>query len=118
MKVKFRRCELFNKTLAKHKNVAAKLAEFIQFKTADPMGRFGKKDQHFTAGPIKETGVIHCHLTGDVSILYYRSGRDPMLIDLVMIGSHDELGTGQPGNNKVQKQVIKAIDDQTFESKK
>lgn len=117
-KVKFRRCELFNRTIAKHKNVLPKLNEFIQFKTDDPMGRFGKKDQHFTGGPIKDTGAIHCHLTGDISVLYYRHGRDPTLIDLLMVGTHDELGTGQPGNTKIQKQVVKSAKDQVFEAKK
>lgn len=115
--VRFRRCKLFNETLKKHKGIMPKLAEFIEFKSDTPLGRFGKKDQHFTAGPISDTKVIHCHLSGDVSVLYFRSGREPMNIDLVMVGTHDELGTGQPGNNKVQKQVVKAMQDQVFERK-
>ena len=115
--VRFRQCKLFDETLKKHRSIMPKLMEFIEFKSENPLGRFGKKDQHFTAGPISDTKVIHCHLSGDISVLYFRSGRDPINIDLVMIGTHDELGTGQPGNNKVQKQVVKAMSDQVFEKK-
>lgn len=117
--VQFRRCKLFDETLASHENVTAKLQEFISFKTNDPMGRFGKKDQHFTSGGILvQTGLIHAHLTGDISILYKRSGRNPTIIDLVAILSHDELGTGQPPNIKVQKAMVKTLNAQTFESTK
>jgi hypothetical protein len=117
--VQFRRCKLFDQTLATHQNVTSKLQEFIAFKTNDPMGRFGKKDQHFISGGILvQTGLIHAHLTGDISILYKRSGRDPVIIDLVAILTHDELGTGQPPNIKQQKKMVKTLTSQTFESKK
>ena len=115
--VKFRRSKLFNETLAKHKEVAGKLAEFIKFKSEDPLGRFGKKDQHFIGGILKETGLIHAHLTGDISLLYKRSGKNPTYIDLVAVLSHDELGTGQPANLKQQKKMARTLDDQTFEGK-
>ena len=110
--VQFRRSELFNRTLAKHKVVAGKLAEFIQFKTNDPLGRFGKKDQHFVGGILKETGLIHAHLTGDISLLYRRSGKNPMYIDLIAVLSHDELGTGQPPNMKQEKKMAKVLSDE------
>lgn len=117
-KVLFRRCKLFNETLAKHKEVSAKLAEFIKFKSDDPLGRFGKKDQHFTSGGILvSTGLIHTHLTGDISLLYKRSGKNPTYIDLVAVLTHDELGTGQPPNTKQQKKMVKVLSDQAFESK-
>lgn len=115
MNVKFRRSKLFNDTLAKHKDVAGKVAEFIKFKTGEPLGRFGKKDQHFVGGILKETGLIHAHLTGDISLLYRRSGRDPIVIDLIAIATHDELGTGQPANLKQQKKMAKILSDEDAE---
>lgn len=110
--VQFRRAPLFNQTLAKHKEVAGKIEEFIKFKTGDPLGRFGKKDQHFIGGILKDTGLIHTHLTGDISLLYKRSGKNPMIIDLIAVLTHDELGTGQPANMKQQKKMAKILSDQ------
>jgi len=117
--VQFRRSKLFNETLAKHRDAAAKVAEFIKLKTQDPMDQFGKKDQHFVNnGILQATGLIHAHLTFDLSILYKRSGRNPTIIDLVAIATHDELGTGQPPNIKQQKKMVKVLTSQTFESRK
>ena len=109
MKVLFRRSKLFTETFGKHKEVAGKIVDFIKVKTDEPLGRFGKKDQHFVGGILKETGLIHAHLTGDISLLYKRSGRDPITIDLVAVLSHDELGTGQPANLKQQKKMAKTL---------
>jgi mRNA-degrading endonuclease YafQ of YafQ-DinJ toxin-antitoxin module len=115
MTVKFRQCELFRQTLAKHKQeVSAKLQEFIKQKSADPMSRFGAKDQHFVAGVLRDSGLIHAHLTHDISILYKRHGKNPTLIDLYAIASHDELGTGQPANLKKQKSIVKVASNQEF----
>lgn len=112
MKVEFRRSQLFNQTLAKHKGIANKLAEFIQFKTNDPMARFGKKDQHFAGGDLGETGLIHAHLTNDISVLYRRSGRDPTYIDLIALLTHDDLGTGNPPNQKQQRKMAKVLSNE------
>ena len=110
--VQFRRTKLFNQTLAKHKEVAGKIEEFIKFKTDNPLGRFGKTDQHFVSGGVlASTGMIHTHLTGDISLLYKRSGKNPTIIDLVAVLTHDELGTGQPPNMKQQKKMAKVLVD-------
>ena len=110
--VQFRRTKLFNQTLANHKEVAGKVEEFIKFKTNDPLGRFGKKDQHFVSGGVlSNTGMIHAHLTGDISLIYKRSGKNPTIIDLVAVLTHDELGTGQPPNMKQQKKMAKVFDE-------
>ncbi|WP_407304107.1 hypothetical protein [Acinetobacter sp.] len=107
---------MFEKTLGKHKGVSDKLKEFITFKMQDPMARFGKKDQHFTNnGILQATGMIHTHLTGDISLLYRRSGREPMVIDLVAVVTHDELGTGQPSNIKQQKKMVKVLNDLEYQ---
>lgn len=115
MKVKFRRSALFNETLAKHKEVAGRLQEFIRQKSEDPMSRFGAKDQHFSSsGILQQTGLIHAHLTHDISILYKRHSKDPIIIDLYAILTHDELGTGQPPNLKQQKKMVKQLSSQEF----
>ncbi len=115
-KVIFRACALFKETFAKHQEIRGKLDDFRRLKSQDPLARFGKTDQHFQGeGPLKGTGLIHAHLTGDISLLYGRHGRDPTVIDLYMVATHDELGTGQPGNIKQQRKVAKTMMGQTFE---
>lgn len=119
-KVKFRTCALFNQTYVKHRQqVDAKLDDFRRMKTQDPLARFGGTDEHFSGGgPLKDTGLIHAHLTGDISVLYRRHGRDPTYIDLYAIASHDELGTGQPASIKLQKNMAKVLKSQVFEGRK
>ena len=113
-KVVFRETPLFKETLAKHKQaIGGKLKEFIAVKSADPLAKFGGKDQHFiSTGILVKTGLIHAHLTHDISILYKRSGKNPTYIDLYAIATHDELGTGQPANIKTQKNMTKKLIDQ------
>lgn len=82
-------------------------------KSKDPMEKFGSKDQHFVGGgPLSASKLIHAHLTHDISLLYKRSGRNPTVIDLYAIVTHDELGTGQPPNLKLQKTIAKKVDGQ------
>jgi hypothetical protein len=118
-KGKVRFCACFKETFAKHQDVQAKLNEFMQLKIADPMARFGTTDEHFRGGgSLKDTGVLHAHLTSDISVLYKRHGKAPTLIDLYAVLSHDELGTGQPRDIKQQRNVAKVISGQTFEAKR
>ena len=116
MSVVFRECPLFKETLAKHKQtISGKLKDFIVQKSGDPMARFGSKDQHFQGGgPLKDSGLIHAHLTHDISLLYKRHSKNPTVIDLYAVLSHDELGTGQPANIKQQKKMTKVMLDQDF----
>lgn len=115
-KVVIRMGPYFKESFKKHQAaVQSKLNDFMQLKLRDPLAKFGSKDEHFTGdGPLKETGVIHAHLTGDISILYKRLGRDPTFVDLYAIATHDELGTGQPPSNKLQKNMAKLLNKQTF----
>lgn len=69
-----------------------------------PDGNFGKKVK----------GIAHAHLTHDISIVYALSGRNPHIIRLWGFFSHDDLGTGQPPNDKIQKSMATKFDNQSF----
>ena len=117
MSVVFRRSKLFTETLAKHKDVGGRVADFIRHKASDPLSPFGGKDTHFVgAGPLGQEKIIHAHLTRDISLLYKRSGKNPTIIDLIAIASHADTGTGTPANPKTQKSLAKKVSDMTFES--
>lgn len=110
-KVVFRRSQAFNDSMKKYKDLAPKIADFIKVKSIDPMAKFGTKDQHFVGGgPLTASGVIHVHLTHDLQLLYRRSGKNPTVIELLLVGSHDDFGTGQPANPKRQKTLAKQLD--------
>lgn len=114
MNVKFRDCQLFSETFAKHKaEIADKFKEFIKVKSTDPMAQFGAKDKHFN-GAGNLSGFIHAHLTKDISLVYKRHGKNPTIIDLYAIASHAELGTGEPANMKQQKNISKKMDNQVL----
>lgn len=118
-KVKVERSAEFKKDLDKYRDrIGAKFAEFLKMKMENPMSRFGSTDEHFTAGPYAGTGIIHAHINHDIQVLYTRSGRDPTIIRLLRIGSHDDFGTGQPSNNKIMKSTVKQIDRMVTEAKK
>ena len=114
--VNFRYSELFLRTFAKHKHkdeVAKKFTDFIDLKTADPMASFGAKDRHFV-GAGNLSGFIHAGLTYDISVVYKRHSKNPTVIDLYAVGTHDELGTGTPPNTKKQKAIAKQMNNQDF----
>ena len=48
------------------------------------------------ASPYAGLNLRHAHLTSDYSIVYTISGKDPTVIKLFGIFTHDDLGTGQP----------------------
>lgn len=102
--------DLFRETVTKYKGNAAvqtAMADFIEFKRANPLVPYGSKDRPFKHDPLK--GIYHAGLTFDVSVLYTISGNNPNIITLYGIYSHDETGTGTPRNSKRQKQVHSRI---------
>lgn len=118
MSVVFRTCSLYDQTESNYikSNPALKeiIKDFIKTKASNPLAPYGSKDYPFVgAGHFK--GLIHAHLTHDLSIIYTVSGRDPHVISLYMIASHSDLGTskGQP-NSKKQAQVGKKLAQQEF----
>lgn len=107
--------DLFYETRNNYKfdvNVLEALLKFIRFKRDNPLSPFGSKDYPFKGdGPLH--GLPHAGLTFDVSIVYSISGKNPNVITLYGIFSHDELGTGNPGNQKRMKQAATRIFRQT-----
>lgn len=89
--------DLYRRTLAgysKQPRVLMALAEFLAFKRKDPTDKFGNKDKPFTNGDLR--GYMHAGLSHDIQVVYTLSGKDPQVIVLHGIFSHDELGTGNP----------------------
>ena len=114
MNVVFRYSPLFKETFSKHKSqIAAKFQEFVKQKTDDPLAQFGSKDRHFT-GDGHLSGFIHAGLTKDISIVYKRHGKNPTTIDLYAVATHAELGSGEPANLKIQKNMSKKMSNQEF----
>lgn len=113
--VQFSKCSLFDETWEKHKRnqqVVKAFNEFVVQKTREPLAPFGSKDRRFTAGALTE--YIHVGLTFDVSLIYKVSGRDPITFSLYAVVTHDESGTGQPGNINRQRQLGKKMGRQQF----
>lgn len=112
-------CPLFDQTFSRHivdnDQLRRKLDEFIAFKKANPLARFGGSDKGDT-GVIfdKEVpGIKHAHLTFDISIWYTLTGSNPKSLKLYALMSHDESGTGQPVKVPLMKGVAKRLAGQT-----
>lgn len=119
MVVKFRSSPLFAETFARHPEIEGRLRSFLDLKTRDPLQAFGKKDETFHGEGIFNRaipGLRHAHLTRDISVLYTIGGRDPTVISLYGIFTHDESGTGQPANRKKQQSLAGKLAGQTFDS--
>lgn len=111
-KTVFKQSSEFVKSLKNYKKVIPKLIEFVKVKSLDPMAKFGAKDSHFTGGgPLSASGVLHVHLTHDIQLLYRRHSKNPTVIEMLLVGSHDDFGTGQPPNIKKQKTLAKSLDN-------
>lgn len=99
------------KNFSDNATVLKALKAFIEQKRAQPLAPFGAKDYPFKGnGPLQ--GVGHAGLTFDASIVYTISGKNPNVITLYGIFTHDQLGTGQPANIKRQKQAAGSIHNQ------
>jgi hypothetical protein len=119
--VKFYASPLFDRTFAEksqqYPNLVAKFSEFQRAKTEAPGAPFGGSDTSFiAAGPIARVipKLKHAHLTRDLSVYYTIDGRDPTIIKLYGIFSHQESGTGTPGNINKQKSLSKQLKNQPF----
>jgi mRNA-degrading endonuclease YafQ of YafQ-DinJ toxin-antitoxin module len=114
--VKFTEGSLWEKSLvaaAKDTpNIVSKIAEFIKFKEQNPLTPFGNNDKQFTSGGVFKLAMPKArkaHLTSDISIIYELSGKNPIIIKLYGVFTHAELGTGQPPNLKIQKNMAKKL---------
>lgn len=107
---------LFLDTMAKklssgNKKIADRFNEFLKIKKNNPLQPFGKNDYPFSSGSghhiqgaIPNETLLHAHLTHDISVVYSLTGKDPKVLKLYGIFTHDEMGTGQPSNTRKQKQ--------------
>lgn len=115
-------CKLFAETASKYPTLTAKggkLEEFYKAKIENINGIFGSTDKAFKSkGQFGSAlpGIKHAHLTHDISIVYRISGRNPHIVELFGLFSHDALGTGQPENIKRQKSMAKVFSNQEFPS--
>lgn len=91
--------------------------DFRQFKSANPLAAYGKSDKSSASdGNFNQEvpKIRHAHLTHDVSIWYTISGKNPNIIRLYGVFSHDESGTGQPPARNVQRKLAKKMAKQQF----
>jgi len=79
---------------------------FVEHKKLMPTIPFGSSDKKFV-GTL--SAYSHAHLTRDLSIIYSISGKNPTVLTLYGIWSHDDIGTGQPTNPKRMKQMDKKL---------
>jgi mRNA-degrading endonuclease YafQ of YafQ-DinJ toxin-antitoxin module len=119
--IKIRKSDLFSRSFTHYRNlIERKLKAFFEVKMSNPLQSFGASDKPFSSdGVFNKTipGLKHAHLTQDISIVYRLSGKNPTLLDLYGIFSHQDLGTGQPPNRKVQKSMSQQFDNQVLETK-
>ena len=93
-------------------NILQKIKEFKDFKERNPRAPFGSNDRPFApTGLYKQylPKALKAHLTPDISIIYELSGRNPTNILLYGVFTHAALGTGQPPNIKIQKNMAKRL---------
>lgn len=90
--------------------VIAALQAFIAHKRANPLQPFGSKDYPFKGG-LK--AYSHSGLTFDAQVVYTISGRDPHIIRLYGVFTHDQLGTGNPAQMKRQQKAAQTFDNTT-----
>lgn len=92
--------------------VLQKIEDFKRSKAAAPLAPFGSNDKSFSSeGIFKQymPKALKAHLTSDISIIYELSGRNPTTIKLYGVFTHADLGTGQPANKKIQKNMAKRL---------
>lgn len=118
----------FNKTLVKFADqkdrIKLELKKFVDFKNSAPANGsvagvysgFGDSDRRFRSkGKFanKIDGISHAHLTHNVSIVYLV---DNGVLYLYGIYSHDDIGTGSPGNINRQEQMATRWANMNFNS--
>lgn len=93
-------------------NILTKIEEFQKFKAQNPLASFGTNDKPMvSAGAYAKAmpKARKAHLTDDISIIYELTGRDPTVIKLYGVFTHNALGTQRPGNINIQKNMAKKL---------
>lgn len=121
MSVVFEVSPLFQESVivmkARLPNIIDLIRDFRDFKSANPLAAYGNSDKSSAPdGNFNQEvpKIRHAHLTHDVSIWYTISGKNPNVIRLYGVFSHDQSGTGQPPARNVQKKLAKKMAKQTF----
>ena len=121
MPVKFETCPLFDESVIaaakKDSNIIQLIKDFKNFKSKDPLAQYSDKDQCLapnTAFTIEVPKIRKARLKHDSSIYYTLSGKDPHVIKLYGVFSHDDAGIGQPQNIKKQKTLANRMARQHF----
>lgn len=94
------------------------IAQFKEAKSSKVPTKFGSRDAPFAVGTplyqaLKSENLMHAHLGHDLNIIYTISGKNPRVIKLYILGTHDDLGIGTPSNKKTQQKVAKRIATQS-----
>jgi hypothetical protein len=114
--VVFKTCALFDETLLQHgAEIYENFEKFKQIKMQNHMQPFGSKDTPFSGdGPLgnHKPKLIHAHLTHDISLIYFLSGANPTVINLLGFFTHDAIGTGRPAAPKKQQSFVKRAKNQ------
>lgn len=98
--------------------IVQKIRDFRELKSKNPMTPFGSNDKPFIgAGIFKQylPKALKAHLTPDISIIYELSGRNPTKIKLYGVFTHADMGTGQPANMKIQKNLARRLANEEIE---
>lgn len=93
-------------------NIVQKIKEFTAFKSQNPVSSYNVGDRPFKGEGIYRQYLpkaVKAHLTRDISIIYELSGRNPIVIKLYGVFTHADLGTGNPANLKIQKNMAKRL---------
>lgn len=116
MAVRFLICPLFTETYAKHNTprIREAFANFLKVKSQNPLQPYGNGDRPSPVFKHEIPGILHSHLTHDISIWFTISGRDPHIIKLFGIFTHDESGTGNNPGTKVAQKLAKKMARQDF----
>ncbi len=91
------------------KGVKEALIAFVMAKNANPTAKVGKDDKPF----VDVIPANHAKLTSDVSIVYTLSGSNPRMLKLFGVFTHDDIGSGQPPNQRRQQSFASKINNQT-----
>lgn len=114
--VRFRYCPLYWETYRDtYYRSKKEVMDFLLFKSKTPLAKYGTHDTPLKGIFSKKIpGIWHAHLAKDINIVYRISGKNPTVIYLYGMFSHETLGTGNPSNPNRQKQSTQRFTQQSF----
>ena len=110
--LKVEMCPAYDESLIKYRTLENKANDFIRMKAQNPAQKFGSSDYPYNSdGPLGKMKLKHAHLSQDISIVYRIAG-SPSKLYLFGLFSHNESGTGNTKNNKLQKSLAARLKNQ------